>query len=116
MIKLEIALLSRMQTVLFDDRASAEAALLSLRTELNKDKYARNEKTENVHTVQSPAGPIDVVLDKVESVRIIDAAVWDEQVAPLVKAETQRAQDFDLDHRRKILELERSFSSIAPNA
>lgn len=111
MIELSITLYSIEQRLVFDDLPSAEAALMSLRKELNKDKYARNEKAENVHTIQTPAGPVDVVLERVQCARIIDRSVWTRQSEDNESERHRKAMERDLQHRRAILELEREFQA-----
>jgi len=73
---LEIGTYATIHRALFTDRVEAQSELDKLQAELNKDAYGYNksaaDKRENTWTVNSPAGPLVVVLEKIESARIVD--------------------------------------------
>lgn len=80
---LKISFHASVHNILFPSYEEAKQELDKLNTELNKDRFARNEKKENTFTIISPAGPMVIVLEKVESARIHDLEKHLELAAPV---------------------------------
>lgn len=68
-----------------DDKVAAERELAALVPKLGKDpleRFDRNSKYEDTHTIVSPTGDTVVVPAKIQVARVLDGTLWNDLVGP----------------------------------
>lgn len=106
---LAVNTLSGSERLFFDTFEEAKVQLDRINDELNKDKYARNEKKENTITLECPNGPVVVVLEQVHTVRIIDQIQHQTHSAEISRWLNDHVTEEELRRKRRFLELEKQF-------
>ena len=97
------------QTVLFNDEESAQAVFDELTKKLNVDRLTRySNKEENIsYTFDSATGPVTVILEKVESIRLFDEDAWNSTTQVLAGEALNLEKE--VTKKRAMLELERAY-------
>lgn len=104
MIELHISFHGQTHRVAFGaDRAAAQAELDKLVPLLGRDKWGSNGKPEApTHIVKAPSGDMAVVLEKIESARLIDCAENDNLYRPEWDAHDEEKMDRLIRHRKRL--------------
>lgn len=106
-----VSTLSHEHKIFYPTAEEAESVLQLIKTALNKDRYVSNsggEKRENVFEINSPAGTVVIVLDQIQSVRVVDYSKHHELTAKYDRDVEDLALQRDLRKHKAFLELEKS--------
>src|SRR4051794_14881109 len=103
MIELHIGFHGQTHRIAFGDRAAAQAELDKLVPLLGRDKWGSNGgKEEPTHTIKSPTGDFAVVLEKVETARLIDTTENDNLYRPEALAADDENLERIIRHRKRM--------------
>ncbi len=107
---LEVGMHAMLHRALFTNKDEAQAELDKLQAELNKDAYGYNktaaEKRDNSWTINTPTGPMVVMLDKVEMARVIDMTEYNNLAFVVDEELAERELDRKIKERKALMALE----------
>lgn len=94
------------------DKETAEAEVAKIVPLLGIPSYSskRNDSSSETHTIAGPMGDLNVVLDKVEAVRVIDLFKWDQDVAKPINA-INAEEKYNEERKLLLLKRELGFTS-----
>lgn len=105
MIELHIGCHAQTHRIAFADREAAQAELDRLIPLLGRDKWGSNGKSEApTHTIKCPAGDVALVLDKIETARLIDTTANENLYRPDANALDDENIERVIRHRKRLQE------------